>query len=51
VLLVGSEIFMIKRVSIRPVVKGKEGMEGFLELSNDVQEAFFDEECLPIFSI
>jgi hypothetical protein len=40
-LLVGPEISMIGRVSGRPVVKGKERVEGLLELSDDVHEALF----------
>jgi hypothetical protein len=51
-LLVGSQISMFRRVLVRLVVKGTEGVECFLELSNDVYEAhFYDVEYLLIFGM
>jgi hypothetical protein len=34
---------MIARISVRPVIEGKEGAEGLPELHDDIHEAHFDD--------
>ena len=40
-LLVGSEISMIARVTVRPVIEGKKGVVGVPELGDNVLETLF----------